>query len=122
MADDKDGMGFITAITDTYLRGSNIGSAFSPTILIVDEAQNFPEFALRKVLTRACEGTKVIVIGHTLQCDLKAEKSGLPAARSTSEKRTIRSIRALLSVNCITAIEALSPRSLTKSGMTNNFR
>ena len=87
MADDKDGMGFITAITDTYLRGSNIGSAFSPTILIVDEAQNFPEFALRKVLTRACEGTKVIVIGHTLQCDLKAEKSGFARCQKHFRKK-----------------------------------
>ena len=72
----KQGSAYITAITDTYLRGSNIGSKTSPTILIIDEAQNFPEFALRKVLTRACEGTKVVVIGHTLQCDLKGEKSG----------------------------------------------
>lgn len=72
----KNGTAYITAITDTYLRGSNIGGKYKPTILIIDEAQNFPEFALRKVLTRACEGTKVVVIGHTLQCDLKGEKSG----------------------------------------------
>ena len=75
MTTDKTGTGYITAITDTYLRGSNIGGA-SPTILIIDEAQNFPEFALRKVLTRACDGTKVICIGHDLQCDLHGESSG----------------------------------------------
>lgn len=69
MAYDKQGLAFVTAITDSYLRGSNIGGN-SKTILIVDEAQNFDTFSLRKVLTRACENTKVIVIGHDLQCDL----------------------------------------------------
>ena len=63
----KEGTGYIQAITDSYLRGSNIGAS-DKTILIVDEAQNFDEFSLRKVLTRACEGTKVI--GHHEQCDL----------------------------------------------------
>ena len=67
--------GYVTAITDTYLRGSNIGGSF-PTILILDECQNYTEFALRKVLTRACIGTKVICIGHDLQCDLHGEASG----------------------------------------------
>ena len=66
----KNGEAFVTAITDGYTRGSNIGQGVK-SILIVDEAQNFDEFSLRKVLTRACQGTKVIVIGHTLQCDLK---------------------------------------------------
>ena len=63
---EKTGTGYVTAITDTYLRGSNIEG-----VLIVDEAQNYDEFSLRKVLTRACENTKVIVIGHQLQCDLR---------------------------------------------------
>lgn len=75
MAAEKMGIGYVTAITDTYLRGSNIG-AVSPTILIVDEAQNYPEHQLRRVLTRACQGTKVICIGHNLQCDLSGEQSG----------------------------------------------
>lgn len=73
----KNGEAFVTAITDGYTRGSNIGGNGTHAILIVDEAQNFDEFSLRKVLTRACQGTKVIVIGHTLQCDLKhPEQSG----------------------------------------------
>jgi len=67
---DKTGEGFITAITSTYLRGSNIGGS-GKSVLIIDEAQNFTEFELRKVITRACEGTKVILIGHQLQCDLR---------------------------------------------------
>lgn len=65
---EKSGTGYVTAITDTYLRGSNIEG-----VLIVDEAQNFDTFSLRKVLTRACENTKVIVIGHDLQCDLRCK-------------------------------------------------
>jgi len=69
----KYGISYVTAITDTYLRGSNIGSN-DDTILIIDEAQNFDEFSLRKTLTRACPGTKVIVIGHDGQIDL-ANKS-----------------------------------------------
>ena len=72
MAYDKQGLAFVTAITDSYLRGSNIGGN-SKTVLIVDEAQNFDTFSLRKVLTRACENTKVIVIGHDLQCDLRCK-------------------------------------------------
>lgn len=75
MTADKNGSGYITAITDTYLRGSNIGGV-NPTILVIDEAQNFPAHHLRKTLTRACEGTKVICIGHDLQCDLNGEASG----------------------------------------------
>lgn len=76
MTNQKEGTAMVTAITDSYLRGSNIGAG-KKTILIVDEAQNFDEFSLRKVLTRACEGTKVIVIGHQLQCDLhKSQRSG----------------------------------------------
>ena len=72
----KNGEAFVTAITDGYTRGSNVGGN-NKAILIIDEAQNFDEFSLRKVLTRACVGTKVIVIGHTLQCDLKhPETSG----------------------------------------------
>lgn len=66
----KTGEAYVTAITSSYTRGINL-SAEGGMVLIVDEAQNFDEFALRKVLTRACKGTKVIVIGHSLQCDLR---------------------------------------------------
>ena len=76
MANQKNGTGMVTAITDSYLRGSNIG-ADGKTILIVDEAQNFDEHSLRKTLTRACDNTKVIVIGHEGQIDLhKNTRSG----------------------------------------------
>lgn len=70
MVNQKNGDAFVTALTDSYLRGSSIGSS-RRTVMIVDEAQNFDEFSLRKTLTRACNTTKVIVIGHTGQIDLK---------------------------------------------------
>ena len=73
MANQKNGTGFVTAITDSYLRGSNIG-ACGRSILIIDEAQNYDEFSLRKTLTRACKDTKVIVIGHVGQIDLPHNK------------------------------------------------
>lgn len=69
MVNMKNGSGFVKAVTDTYLRGSTIGSG-ERTILIIDEAQNFDEHSLRKTLTRANDNTKVIVIGHVGQIDL----------------------------------------------------
>lgn len=66
MVNQKNGTGYISCITDTFLRGSNITNA----VVIIDEAQNFTVPQLKKVLTRVGENTKVIVIGHDLQCDL----------------------------------------------------
>ena len=65
----KTGTGFVKAVTDTYLRGSTIGSD-GRTVFIIDEAQNFDEHSLRKTLTRANDNSKVIVIGHVGQVDL----------------------------------------------------
>ena len=67
MANQKTGTGYITCITDTFLRGSNLDNA----IVIVDEAQNYTAAQLKKVLTRIGSKAKVIVIGHDLQCDLE---------------------------------------------------
>lgn len=58
--------GYITCITDTYLRGSNLDDA----VIIIDEAQNYTVPQLQKTLTRVGEHAKVIVIGHDGQCDL----------------------------------------------------
>lgn len=76
MVNQKNGTAYITTITDTYLRGSNIENA----VVIIDESQNFTIEQLRKTLTRVCPTTKVIVIGHTLQCDLpRPSMSGFAA-------------------------------------------
>ena len=46
-------------------------------VVIIDEAQNCTVSQLKTILTRVGEKTKVVVIGHTEQCDLDDdEKSG----------------------------------------------
>ena len=66
MVNQKNGTGYITCITDTFLRGSNLDDA----VIIIDEAQNYTVSQLKKTLTRIGKKAKVIVIGHDLQCDL----------------------------------------------------
>ena len=66
MVNQKNGSGYITCITDTFLRGSNLDDA----VIIIDEAQNYTVPQLKKTLTRVGKKAKVIVIGHELQCDL----------------------------------------------------
>ena len=73
IASHKSGSGYITCITDTFLRGTNLDDC----VVIIDEAQNYTVPQLKKVLTRIGSNTKVIVIGHDQQCDLdSAEASG----------------------------------------------
>lgn len=73
MVNQKYGTGYITCITDTFLRGTNLDDA----VVIIDEAQNYTVPQLKKVLTRVGKKAKVIVIGHDLQCDLNnTEQSG----------------------------------------------
>lgn len=66
MVNQKNGTGYITCITDTFLRGSNLDNV----VVILDEAQNYTVAQLKKTLTRVGSHVKVIVIGHELQCDL----------------------------------------------------
>lgn len=66
MVNQKNGTGYITCITDTFLRGTNLDNA----VVIIDEAQNYTVAQLKKVLTRIGSKSKVVVIGHDLQCDL----------------------------------------------------
>lgn len=76
MVNQKNGTGYITCITDTFLRGTNLDKA----VVILDEAQNYTVEQLKKTLTRVGSNAKVIVIGHELQCDLDSpEKSGFSA-------------------------------------------
>lgn len=76
ISNQKYGTGYISCITDTFLRGSNLDNA----VVIVDEAQNYTVQQLKKVLTRIGSRAKVIVIGHQLQCDLDdKETSGFKA-------------------------------------------
>lgn len=66
MVNQKNGTGYITCITDTYLRGTNLDNK----VLILDEAQNCTVQQFKKILTRVCLNTKVVCIGHDLQIDL----------------------------------------------------
>lgn len=66
MVNQKNGTGYITCITDTFLRGTNLNNA----VIIIDEAQNYTAEQLKKVLTRIGSHSKVVVMGHDLQCDL----------------------------------------------------
>ncbi len=76
MVNQKNGTGYITCITDTYLRGTNLENA----VVILDEAQNASVEQLKKILTRVNDTSKVIVIGHDKQCDLEhPEQSGFTA-------------------------------------------
>ena len=73
LAGDKNG-GYITCVTDTYLRGTNMCDG---KIVILDECQNFSFDQLKKTLTRIGKDTKVICIGHDGQIDIDhPEKSG----------------------------------------------
>lgn len=64
---------WIHAVSHVHLRGINIEST-----LVVEEAQNFKKNELKKVLTRFKSGSTAIVIGSSIQIDLKDEKkSGL---------------------------------------------
>lgn len=66
LVNQKNGSGYITCITDTFLRGSNLDNA----VIILDESQNYTTAQLKKTLTRIGKQTKVVVIGHEMQCDL----------------------------------------------------
>lgn len=69
----KLGTEYITCIPEVYLRGVTIDNA----VIILDETENYSVPQLKKTLTRIGKHTKVIVIGHTLQCDLEnPEDSG----------------------------------------------
>lgn len=64
---------WVTAKSHTFLRGTNIERQF----LIIDEAQNMTRGELKKILTRAHDNCKIVVIGHDLQSDLPdPSKSG----------------------------------------------
>lgn len=70
IVNQKNGTGYITCLTHTYLRGTN----FDNKAIILDETQNYTVPDLKKTLTRCSDRCKVIVIGHDQQCDLDNKK------------------------------------------------
>lgn len=86
--DMKYGTAYIECRPHNYLRGLT----FEHKVIIIDEAANFTTSELKKILTRACDNCKVIVIGSTIQCDLDSKVQNgfsiyLSAAHEDSEKR-----------------------------------
>ena len=57
--------GFISIEPLTYIRGRSIPNQF----LIVDEAQNLTPHEVKTILTRAGEGTKIVLTGDPHQID-----------------------------------------------------
>ena len=66
IANQKEGTGYIDCASHLWMRGDSLENK----IVIVDESQNFYKDELKKVLTRFEDTCKIIVIGHTGQCDL----------------------------------------------------
>lgn len=62
---------YINAISHNFLRGQTL----SKQIVILEEAQNYTERELRRALSRVKDDTKVIVIGHKGQIDLRNQVS-----------------------------------------------
>lgn len=58
---------FFSIETITYSRGRS----WNKTLLIIDEAQNLTEHELKTILTRAGQGTKVVLLGDVEQIDNK---------------------------------------------------
>lgn len=69
--------GRIEPIPLAFMRGRNAENAF----VILDEAQNTTPSQMKLLLTRICEGSKLVIDGDTKQCDLPhGQKSGLEDA------------------------------------------
>lgn len=66
MESRKKGTGYIRFMPHTYLRGCT----FDNRVVILDESENFYASEIKKTLTRVKDNCKVVVIGHTGQCDL----------------------------------------------------
>jgi PhoH-like ATPase len=60
-----------TGVIEFESLGMMRGRSIPNTYLIIDEAQNLDEHEMRTILTRAGEGTKIILLGDTQQIDTK---------------------------------------------------
>jgi len=67
----KEGKIWVYPRSHVFARGTNIKNC----TVIIEESQNFRTNELCKVLTRIHDDCKVIMIGHTGQCDLKNAKN-----------------------------------------------
>ena len=86
---EKPNKYWVTPLSHTFLRGRNLINR----VVIIDEAQNFTVAQLRKILTRCHDNCKVILIGHTGQCDIDESLSGF--APYIEHSKTLESARNL---------------------------
>lgn len=63
---------WVAAMSHVFLRGCNLYNK----VVIIDEAQNFTLAQLKKTITRMHDSCKLIIIGHTEQCDINNSESG----------------------------------------------
>jgi len=76
LLEDYLDFGFIELEPLTYIRGRSIPNQF----IIVDEAQNLTPHEMKTIITRAGEGTKIVLTGDPYQIDipyLDSESNGL---------------------------------------------
>lgn len=66
MVNQKNGTGYITCITDTFLRGSTLDNV----VIIIDEAQNYTVSQLKKTLTRVGKKQKLLLSGTSCNVTL----------------------------------------------------
>jgi len=80
--------GFIELEPLTYIRGRSLPDQF----IIVDEAQNLTPHEMKTIITRAGEGTKIVLTGDPYQIDipyLDSESNGLSIAVEKLKKEEI---------------------------------
>lgn len=80
--------GFIELEPLTYIRGRSLTDQY----LIVDEAQNLTPHEMKTIITRAGEGTKIVLTGDPYQIDipyLDSESNGLSIAVEKLKKEDI---------------------------------
>ena len=80
--------GFIELEPLTYIRGRSLPNQF----IIIDEAQNLTPHEMKTIITRAGEGTKIVLTGDPYQIDipyLDSESHGLSIAVEKLKKEKI---------------------------------
>lgn len=68
----KNGTAWIEARSATFMRGINIENK----VLIVDECQNLTVPIIKRILSRAHDSCRVIILGCTAQTDIPIDRSG----------------------------------------------
>lgn len=69
---DKNSTAWIVARSSTFMRGINL----KKKVLIVDEAQNLQAHIIKRIISRAHDDCKILVLGCRAQTDIPIEKSG----------------------------------------------